>query len=651
MSDPTFVGSEPSKPSFEEDLGIESNSNLMEQEAASLAGENDLGATSNNFMEPIGESEPPLPPPPEPIEEPKAIEQVEQPQSVKEETGNYLSADEKEQLIKKLAEGTLPTPPLAPKPVAEPMTATASGQSTQSNEVDINPLPDSVADLPAPQISERGRGVAYFYRNYVQIIGSQTIHAGDDITLADRTYELKPKKIDSKVLIGSAAGVLALLLIVIISQFVAVDTGQGQIFGVVLDDAGRPYVQGATVRLAELGKSIRTNPQGVFIFEDVPAGTHQLEYRVDGAVVGTDYATVVNNESSLLVLHPTEETVEMPSEETRPQAQIPSSENRADMSAPQSSQPKSSNQSSSDSGRKKSKSKTDTYAKLSLQTNVEGARLKLNGDIIGAGNMTFSKLSPGTYSYVVDAQGYNPSTGTITLKAGQTEALILDLQTMSQEQLRNNYTAQDFYVAGQNAAREGNFTQAVTDFSNAVTKDANFADAYKARAGLQQKQGNNQQAYNDYVRAGKCYLAQRNANDAISAYNSAIEIDPGSIDAYLGRGDVYLAMGQQIAALADFDMAVDINDDNPRGHYGLGRARFDQGNYKKAAKHFDKARDLDPSNAYVYQYLMLSYAAMDDEKKVKKSFEKFREIATNEQIEEILTSSEYSSVSEIIQNN
>lgn len=49
----------------------------------------------------------------------------------------------------------------------------------------------------------------------------------------------------------------------------------GGIAGVVVDEAVRP-IAGATVELTDLGRTTETDEGGVFVFEDVPAGSHFL---------------------------------------------------------------------------------------------------------------------------------------------------------------------------------------------------------------------------------------------------------------------------------------------------------------------------------------------------------------------------------------
>lgn len=63
---------------------------------------------------------------------------------------------------------------------------------------------------------------------------------------------------------------------------------------------------------------------------------------------------------------------------------------------------------------------------------------------------------------------------------------------------------------------------------------------------------------------GLQYLAEGNYEDAISAFDSAIEIDPQRSEAYVGRGDAYIGLGSTSdnldRALKNYKAALELND-------------------------------------------------------------------------------------------
>lgn len=60
---------------------------------------------------------------------------------------------------------------------------------------------------------------------------------------------------------------------------------------------------------------------------------------------------------------------------------------------------------------------------------------------------------------------------------------------------------------------------------------------------------------------GNRYLAELNYEEAIVAYEAAIEIEPMSVDAYLGFADAYLRLGDAGQALAALERGYEATGD------------------------------------------------------------------------------------------
>jgi tetratricopeptide (TPR) repeat protein len=187
------------------------------------------------------------------------------------------------------------------------------------------------------------------------------------------------------------------------------------------------------------------------------------------------------------------------------------------------------------------------------------------------------------------------------------------------------------------------------DFTECVTRKPSHAEACFARAEAFAVTGQNQGAFDDYLRAAEIFQFRKEYGQAINSYTRAIEIDNKAIAPLLGRANVYLSKDEQIAAIADFETAKKLDDRNAQAHYGLGRARFEQGYYKKAVDHFKDARKIEPENPVIYQYLMLSYMGANDIKNVKKAYEKFIEIATEQQLQDLMEDGRFTAVRKIVE--
>lgn len=647
--DPEFVGGTSKFPTVDDDLDLQTTSDLVQDEGRMHSEGDHPHRTTQSGFSPIGQTDSPLPPsvddaptPPSPLRGAKVTPEPN-PESLAEtgrsntspqladpgDEGLYLSDQEKEEIIRKIGNG---------KPVDQP--ASVSPSSSPGQPLTPTKAVESSANMPTPTIAKRGCGIAYFYRNYIQITGNQLLHAEDEVLVNDRTYKLKPKQVRPAFIIAAAATMFVAALILIGSFMLSTgDTGDGEVIGIVLDRSGEPFVHGAIIRFPELGHAVKSNAEGFFRSGDIPSGSHKMEYKVDGEVVAEEYITVVSGQVSTISLSPGGELNGSTQTSVSPPPQ------RTTVAQTESAQKPRSNSNSPSSKKTTSKPKPGSrYARVTLAANVEGARLSIDGKIIGAGNMTYSRIKAGKRNYVVEADGYAPVSGVISLKAGKTRKLEAVLQPMETAQKEQVYSAKDFYYSGVASVKAGEVTTAIDDFTKAIEQEPSYAEAYIARADVHAKLKKAEPAHDDYIRAAEIFRFEKNFNRAITAYNSAIDVKKKSVTAYLGRGDLYLAKGQEIAAVADYDAARKINKKNPAVHLGLGKARFQLDNYKKAIKHFKEARKLEPNNPITYQYLMLSYLAVDNLKEVKKTFKKFAEIANDAQMERMISDRKYTAV-------
>jgi len=217
--DREFVGGQKKFPGDNE-LDIQENSDLMEQEALSEDNYPEQLSTSKADkadFQPIGDSSPP--PPPEPANPddtlghlPLETTTTDQQQVIKKlspeeiksiekdlyNNNSYLTDREKEELISKMSklndsEGDKPSA----KSVTPPSTDT---------------FPETKPHLPLPKMALRGKGIAYFYKSFIQIVGNQELQAEDELCINNRCYELQPKKFNTKLIAGIGVTLFALLL-------------------------------------------------------------------------------------------------------------------------------------------------------------------------------------------------------------------------------------------------------------------------------------------------------------------------------------------------------------------------------------------------------------------------------------------------------
>ncbi|MBN2003984.1 MAG: tetratricopeptide repeat protein [Anaerolineae bacterium] len=80
-----------------------------------------------------------------------------------------------------------------------------------------------------------------------------------------------------------------------------------------------------------------------------------------------------------------------------------------------------------------------------------------------------------------------------------------------------------------------------------------------------------------------------NDEDALNAYNAALDLTPDLVEAYSNRGLIYAQQGQYELALDDINEMLRFSPENPE-YYGIrGVTYFDLGEYEKAIDDFDNA--------------------------------------------------------------
>ncbi len=102
-------------------------------------------------------------------------------------------------------------------------------------------------------------------------------------------------------------------------------------------------------------------------------------------------------------------------------------------------------------------------------------------------------------------------------------------------------TATDYFSQGNYDYANGNCTAAVADYSNAITLNPSYAEAYNNR--------------------GYTNMRLRNYNAALPDLNKAIEIRPDYINALMNRGDLYNYYGPTIdrqKAIADYKKVIEL---------------------------------------------------------------------------------------------
>ena len=113
-------------------------------------------------------------------------------------------------------------------------------------------------------------------------------------------------------------------------------------------------------------------------------------------------------------------------------------------------------------------------------------------------------------------------------------------------------------------------------------------------------QGNRSISAKTYFMWGNTKYYLGDYKGAITDYTQAIRLNPDYADAYYNRGNVKYHLGQHFAAIADYDIAIRLNPDDADAYYNRGLAKHHLGQHFAAIADYDIAIRLNPDYAKAY---------------------------------------------------
>ncbi len=102
---------------------------------------------------------------------------------------------------------------------------------------------------------------------------------------------------------------------------------------------------------------------------------------------------------------------------------------------------------------------------------------------------------------------------------------------------------------------------------------------------------------------GDALVAIGETGGAITQYNRALQIDPGSVEAHNNLGMVLAGMGRTEEARAHYERALQIRPDFAAAHYNVGMVLVGMGKKEDAVAHFERALEDMPDMAEVHYRL------------------------------------------------
>jgi tetratricopeptide (TPR) repeat protein len=133
-------------------------------------------------------------------------------------------------------------------------------------------------------------------------------------------------------------------------------------------------------------------------------------------------------------------------------------------------------------------------------------------------------------------------------------------------------SAREYFQKGLFSYSQGNFDEAIVDFTHAIDTDPSLGTAYNNR--------------------GVVYAREGSMDRAIADFTMAIADNAKDAEAYNNRGRAYTRLGNLPQALADFSKAIDINSIYTKAYKNRGDVYFQLKQYNKAWADLFKVEEL-----------------------------------------------------------
>ncbi len=116
------------------------------------------------------------------------------------------------------------------------------------------------------------------------------------------------------------------------------------------------------------------------------------------------------------------------------------------------------------------------------------------------------------------------------------------------------------------------------------------------------------------------------SDEALKAYDKAIEINPQNTDSWNNKGDVLTKLNKSDEALKAFDKAIEINPQNADAWNNKGVALGNLNKYEDAMVAFDKSIEINPQNTDAWNNKGDALSKQNKYDEAKKAFDKAIEI-------------------------
>ncbi|PYU97446.1 MAG: hypothetical protein DMG10_30840 [Acidobacteria bacterium] len=126
-----------------------------------------------------------------------------------------------------------------------------------------------------------------------------------------------------------------------------------------------------------------------------------------------------------------------------------------------------------------------------------------------------------------------------------------------------------------------------------------------------------------YARMGVIYGEQGRLDEAISAFQKALEMDPTDLESHDKLALAYLLKGRIAEAERILKYLLAVDDENSQAHNNMGWIALKKKDTREARRHFERALQLDPDLLEAYLNLGLIYKEAGDYARARANLEKY----------------------------
>ena len=240
-------------------------------------------------------------------------------------------------------------------------------------------------------------------------------------------------------------------------------------------------------------------------------------------------------------------------------------------------------------------------------TSMKSAAQRFRTESKDDGSFTQVGVWPGMYQITFKKEGYVPTSMEIKVGISETRTLKVTMKPageMVKEQLSEADTQ---FVKGNKAYQNENFNQAVKAYQKAIELNDSMW-AYHFNLGLA------------YKKAGQ-------TDKALEAFQKAAALNPESFSCNKEMGEALAKKDRHEEAAPYYKKAVELNPEDPDTQYNYGIVLSHLGRNEEALEHFLKATELDPEYADAYYQAGTILIGQNQKDRAVEMLEKFLEAA------------------------